>query len=204
MPLIRGVVRISLWGAVPAMSAAFGPSFSRTCCARDTAGAGVNARVKRHKGCSGSNKAPTHRWSQKEMHDLVWGLAGSFSVGIFGGGRSAVTSSWGHGEFSRWYSGGERSTNLGSQVSQGLETSSLTSIGGFGTTPQTLVSSASLGRNCCFTGMVNQRFTISQSDVEYVQGKPYRFSIAMKKGSWHFEDCYRSFTILGGGGEISF
>jgi hypothetical protein len=108
MPLIRGVVRISLWGAVPAMSAAFGPSFSRTCCARDTAGAGVNARVKRHKGCSGSNKAPTHRWSQKEMHDLVWGLAGSFSVGIFGGGRSAVTSSWGHGEFSRWYSGGER------------------------------------------------------------------------------------------------
>ena|SRR5271166_613609 len=32
------------------------------------------------------------------------------------------------------------------------------------------------------------RYCLTQSEVEYVQGKPYRFSIMTKRGVWHF-DC---------------
>lgn len=37
---------------------------------------------------------------------------------------------------------------------------------------------------------------ILQSEVEYIQGKPYRFSIQMRGSAWQFEDRYGYFQIF--------
>jgi hypothetical protein len=37
---------------------------------------------------------------------------------------------------------------------------------------------------------------ILQSEVEYIQGKPYRFSIQMRESAWHFEDRNGFFDVV--------
>jgi hypothetical protein len=46
------------------------------------------------------------------------------------------------------------------------------------------------------------RFCLSRREVLYVQGKPYRFSIAMRRATWHFDTSEQVFQIGPREGEL--